>query len=126
MGAVFLYPEYCDADLFTGWHLYLRDRNDGSPNDDGGWGWVRRSDMASRSLAALFPELPQLTTYEGVEAEIAWHNRFITAFVAKYPKGVLVDRNGYDFAIAASASLERNRPVGQQTESGEQPEDHDE
>ena len=37
----YLIAEYCEGPFFMGWWLYERDRNDGSPNDDNRWGWLR-------------------------------------------------------------------------------------
>jgi len=40
----FILPEFCEGSyegFFRGWHLYLRQRTDGSRNDDGDWGWIR-------------------------------------------------------------------------------------
>ena len=36
-----LIAEECKAQFYTGWWLYLRDRNDGTPNKWGDWGWQR-------------------------------------------------------------------------------------
>lgn len=39
---MYLIAEYCAADLYTGWHLYLRDNNERQqPNANGDWGWIR-------------------------------------------------------------------------------------
>lgn len=41
----YLIAEHCDADIYTGWHLYLRDSPEaGQRNGNGGWGWIRRLD----------------------------------------------------------------------------------
>lgn len=98
----FIRAEYCDADLYTGWHLYARDRNDSSPNDDGDWGWLRRGDMSTRSLAKLLPSLPQLTVFGDTFAEIEWHNRFVAAFVERFPDGIRVERDGYQLIRLAT------------------------
>ena len=39
----YLLAEECRGEFFTGWHLYLRDRPDGSRNDHpyNPWGWLR-------------------------------------------------------------------------------------
>lgn len=41
----FLLPEYCEGGfgigIYKGWHLYLRQRRDGTPNDDHDWGWIQ-------------------------------------------------------------------------------------
>lgn len=40
---MYLIAEYCDANFYTGWHLYLRDNNKRQqPNANGEWGWIRR------------------------------------------------------------------------------------
>ena len=96
MKRVYILPEYCDADLFTGWHLYERDRRDGSPNDDGSWGWLRRG-ISLRELARLLPDLPQPIGISDTFKDIEWHNRFVAAFVDRFPAGVIVEKDGYDF-----------------------------
>jgi hypothetical protein len=55
-----LAAEYCDADLFEGWHLYIRDKDPKGGtmrNDDNTWGWLRsgsiRRDAVLRYLATL-------------------------------------------------------------------------
>ena len=93
IGARWIIAEYCDADLFTGWHLYERDRYDGSPNEDGDWGWLRRGNLRLRfEIAQLFPLLPQPVNVRDTFDEIEWHNRFVEAFAANYPEGVRVLR----------------------------------
>ena len=38
----FLIAEYCEAPLYMGWHLYLRDNKEiQKRNRDGTWGWLR-------------------------------------------------------------------------------------
>jgi len=40
-----LVAEYCGHDIYTGWHLYLRDHPGYQKrNKDGDWGWLRRLD----------------------------------------------------------------------------------
>lgn len=39
---MYLIAEYCGADIYMGWHLYLRDNNKRQQrNADGDWGWIR-------------------------------------------------------------------------------------
>lgn len=39
---MFLIAEHCDAEFYSGWHLYLRDnKNRQQRNADGDWGWIR-------------------------------------------------------------------------------------
>ena len=38
----YLIAEYCDAQFYMGWHLYVRDYKEKQKrNDDGDWGWIR-------------------------------------------------------------------------------------
>jgi hypothetical protein len=40
---MFLITEYCPSEIYTGWHLYLRDNNGRQQrNADGDWGWLCR------------------------------------------------------------------------------------
>lgn len=42
MTHMYLIAEYCNAQFYTGWHLYLRDNNNRQQrNADGEWGWIR-------------------------------------------------------------------------------------
>lgn len=61
---MYLLAEYCGHNLFTGWHLYLRDnKNRQQRNADGDWGWVRWSEWregrrgVEHPAQAVFDEL---------------------------------------------------------------------
>jgi hypothetical protein len=41
---MWLIAERCDAEIYTGWHIYLRDSSDFRRNADGSWGWIRSRD----------------------------------------------------------------------------------
>ena len=39
----FLIAEYCDHEIYEGWHLYIREsKSKQQPNSDGRWGWIRQ------------------------------------------------------------------------------------
>lgn len=85
-----LLAEECTADFYTGWWLYLRDRNDHSINDDGEWGWQRHEhqlEMIERFLSSFCHDPPHAARH--CEKLAAW-------FGGMFPKGlrVLVDRYG--------------------------------
>lgn len=53
---MFLIAEYCDANYYTGWHLYYRENKSFKRNRDGSWGWIRRpreDETITKFLAAL-------------------------------------------------------------------------
>lgn len=90
-----LRPEYCDGPFYMGWWLYLRDRNDGSENDDGWdrWGWLRRMHQLRpvRDLMISLghvdvPELPY--QYDGAGNE--FRRNFRVWFAEHYPNGLQV------------------------------------
>jgi hypothetical protein len=79
----YLYPEFCSHDFFHGWHLYERDRNDGSRNDDGDWGWIRSSSMRASDVQKFcreFLHLDMPTDYE----------KFVDEFARRFPRGIPV------------------------------------
>ena len=54
---MFLVAEYCAADMFEGWHLYLRDTARRQRNADGSWGWIRSRECRAACLAKFGIEL---------------------------------------------------------------------
>lgn len=76
-----LVAEYCGHDLFTGWHLYLRD-DPGyqKPNNDGGWGWIRHGSIRRDYIVAFFATL-------GIELKGDWScpEYGCAEFVKRYP-----------------------------------------
>ena len=60
----FLIAEYCGSDLFGGWHLYLRDFRKQQRNRDGGWGWIRGSQI--RRYPATYQWLHALLAEVGI------------------------------------------------------------
>ena len=95
MKRIWIRPEYCGADFYTGWHLYARDRNDGSANDDGEWlrrglglhaGWKGLRDIGINLTRPMHPH--------STPAEITAATKFIKEFVARYPGGLEVERVG--------------------------------
>jgi len=62
----FLIAEYCDAQFYMGWHLYLRDTNqEGVSNADGDYGWVCQPYKQFSSVYDLFKELGLTFTDDG-------------------------------------------------------------
>jgi len=88
MKRVYLLAEYCPGPFYMGWHLYLRDRNDGSPNDErwDGWGWLRMGG-AYTELASLHAFLAALG-HEGPFPERHREERFAEWFAGKFPGGL--------------------------------------
>lgn len=41
-GTMWLIAERCDAEIYSGWHIYLRDSSEHRRNADGSWGWLQR------------------------------------------------------------------------------------
>lgn len=86
-----LYPEYCSGPLFWGWWLYLRDRNDGSENDEGGWGWLKDGHQLRPVVRLLrdlgrtdVPEVPMPCPHANTVS------RFSEWFAQRYPQGIRV------------------------------------
>ena len=77
----FLIAEYCDAQFFTGWHLYLRDTNqEGVTNADGDWGWISHPDKKYSAVHDLFEDLGLTFTGDGTTK-----NDAIAEFAKRYP-----------------------------------------
>lgn len=71
-----LLAEECKADFYTGWWLYLRDRNDGTRNDDGDWGWQRDEwglQEVEKLLRSVGEDCPKAERYSQALAE--WFGR---------------------------------------------------
>lgn len=56
---MYLIAEYCDAQFYMGWHLYLRDNKERQQrNADGTWGWIRGLiRYPDTSIGRIFKEL---------------------------------------------------------------------
>jgi len=81
---MWLLAEECKAQFYMGWWLYVRDRNDGSKNDDGEWGWQRdehRLQAIEQFLRRLGEAPPPAERYSQALAE--WFGR-------TYPGGLRV------------------------------------
>jgi hypothetical protein len=56
--ARWLIAERCDAVVYSGWHVYLRDSVElGQRNADGSWGWLRRGHHLLSFVHALLGTL---------------------------------------------------------------------
>ena len=79
--------EFCSHDLYHGWHLYRRDRADGSRNDDGSWGLLsghwRIAPVHARCRDAGHdpPDPPSKKPWDNCQ-------RFAEWFAATYPDGM--------------------------------------
>lgn len=55
---LYLIAEYCPAQFYMGWHLYLRDSNKRQQrNADGSWGWIRSRDIKWTGVQRILDEL---------------------------------------------------------------------
>lgn len=64
--SMYLITEFCAADFYNGWHLYLRDnKNRQQRNADGDWGWIRRSDMRQSAVRKFLATLGIEVTGDG-------------------------------------------------------------
>ncbi len=92
-----LIAEYNPATFYMGWHLYLRDRTDGSRNDDGEWGWIRRSSLLCVPLAdfvrSINPAAPEVKHVLNTQDEISQWNRFTEWFAVEFPHGIEIAEN---------------------------------
>jgi hypothetical protein len=95
----YLYPEECPGPFYMGWWLYLRDRADGSRNDDGDWGWLRYDGdlrLVREFLLSVGRADPPPVTYTASSAHQA--QKWGEWFAANYPGGIKVlvheDDNG--------------------------------
>lgn len=92
----YIIPEYCSHAIYHGWHLYERDRPDGSRNDDGDWGWFQGSLslMRVRALCASIghDDMP-LVTYKTGSGK---YQSFVDEFAARFPLGLRVRRKQFD------------------------------
>ena len=78
-----LIAEYCDADLFEGWHLYLRDadpKNGTKRNSDGSWGWINHGTIKRRAYLEYLATLGIKGTCDGTMEGGAYHQ-----LAEKYP-----------------------------------------
>ena len=101
MKRMWIRPEYCGADFYTGWHLYACDRNDGSVTDDGAvtddGEWLQRGlglDAVWKALRDVGVNLTRPMHPHSTSAEITAATTFIEEFVAIYPDGLDVERVG--------------------------------
>ncbi len=46
---MWLVAERCDAEVYSGWHIYLREVSD-QRNAGGSWGWIRRGNWMLPSI----------------------------------------------------------------------------
>ena len=55
---MYLIAEHCDADFYTGWHLYLRETPKyQTPNSNGSWGWIRSGDLIAPRIIEFMASL---------------------------------------------------------------------
>lgn len=78
--------EYNRHWIYHGWHLYLRDNNEGRPNRDTGWGWLRGSlciePVREFMLANDGCDAP--TTYDGPGAAVSECDAVVKEFVRRW------------------------------------------
>jgi hypothetical protein len=96
---VYILPEFCHHDFFNGWHLYERERADGSRNSDGEWGWLQGplSCGRVRELCVLmgYADMPEVH-YRYGSGE---YRKFVDEFARRFPLGLRVRKNrwhGYE------------------------------
>lgn len=103
MKTMFLISEYCAAQFYSGWHLYLRESpKRQQPNSDGNWGWVRRSSMSYPSVLTFLKTLGiesrgDDTCDDGAGAELARRFPIPSQRIGGKPRGcieVQVDERG--------------------------------
>lgn len=80
----FLIAEYCPGPFFWGWWLYLRDRNDGSPNDCCDWGWIRYEFAEQAVYRLLYSMGPYNPPWGGRTRLGEW-------FAAAFPGGIEIE-----------------------------------
>ncbi|WP_455387604.1 hypothetical protein [Petrachloros mirabilis] len=83
----YLIAEYCCSQFYHGWHLYQRDRNDGSRNDDpwDWWGWLR-GDFRHQEIYDLLVS----AGYDPPKPK--WHSQELAEwFAANLPNGLEVE-----------------------------------
>lgn len=84
-----IWPEYCPGEFYAGWWVYCRDRDDGSRNDGGDWGWIRDG-FALRPIRDLCIQLgwehpPEVPDWPGGGTQF-----FAEWFAAAFPRGIWV------------------------------------
>jgi len=85
---VYIYAEYCPANLFTGWHLYCDPfDNDGLLVDsqDIRHMWLNRYEWLLDNLMAILG-LPRLGSYKGTN-----HTKVAEQFMEAYPQGLVLE-----------------------------------
>jgi hypothetical protein len=89
----FVFPEYCGAQFYTGWWLYLRQRTDGTANDDGDWGWIRHN---LYDVVELLDDMgvnhPAVRRFERTG-----EYEFINWFAEQYPAGIEVSLDKWPY-----------------------------
>lgn len=94
----YIIPEFCHADFFHGWHIYERERIDGSRNSDGDWGWFQGalSIMPVRNLCVElgYVDMPAVTYDTGSGR----YREFVDEFAVRFPLGIRVRKHamGYE------------------------------
>ena len=108
----FLIAEHCNASIYMGWHLYLRDHKEKQKrNDDGDWGWIRglARGRLPESIKEILDHLGIVIRGDGTcdddgVAEIARRFPIPRERVGGKPRGCIpleVDENGIRIATEA-------------------------
>ena len=96
MVAKYLIAEYCEGPFYMGWWLYLRDRNDGSQNDDkwDRWGWLRCDCFYGRPCRCVMSRIAALcrTLRVDVPDPFRGEQRLAEWFATTFPAGLRVER----------------------------------
>lgn len=86
--------EYCHGPFYMGWHLYVRERTDGIPNADGGWGWCQSALSVERvrdlclTMGYRDEDIPEVNYHSGSGK----YHEFVDWFAYEFPLGVGVER----------------------------------
>lgn len=95
-----LIAEYCGGQFYMGWHLYYRQRADGSRNDDGEWGWIRRSSLLTHRIGELLskidPQCPKIQYVNNAADESRQWSVLVDWFAGRFPDGVPISIDRID------------------------------
>jgi hypothetical protein len=81
---IIIIAERCsDPFVFMGWHLYAREKTDGSRNTNGGWGWLPRGECDSVAIPRICAELG----YGGIPESDRYSEEQARVFHELYPRG---------------------------------------
>jgi len=104
MQLVYILPEFCDHAFYHGWHLYERERADGTRNSDGEWG-CGLSLYRVRQLCIQIGhvDMPELDRKPGA----AWNGdaitlqaRFVDEFTRRFPFGLRAWKDRWEYMPA--------------------------